>query len=45
MTWEATVLLNGIPTKMSFKAESAVQARTYFETFGKVISDLRILAS
>ena len=45
MTWQATVLINNIPTKMEFKANSAVQARAYFETFGKVISDLRLMAS
>jgi hypothetical protein len=45
LTWQATVLINNIPTKIEFKADNAVAARAYFETFGKVVSDLRILSS
>jgi hypothetical protein len=45
MTWQATVLINNIPTKMEFKAPNAVAARSYFETFGKVVSDLRLMSS
>jgi hypothetical protein len=45
MTWQATVLINNIPTKMEFKANNAAAARAYFETFGKVVSDLRLMSS
>ena len=45
MTWQAIVLINNIPTKMEFKANNAAAARAYFETFGKVISDLRLMSS
>jgi hypothetical protein len=45
MIWQATVLINNIPTPMTFTAPNAVAARAYFESFGRVVSDLRILSS
>lgn len=42
-TWEAQVLIKGVPTPMRIQANNAVVARSYFENFGKIVSELRIV--
>jgi hypothetical protein len=48
-TWECLVAIpqnngyNPIPTKMTFTAESYIQAKSYFQQFGKLLNDPRIV--
>jgi hypothetical protein len=42
-TWECKVNLNGIPTILTTNAASYLQAKGYFLTFGKLLSDPRIV--
>jgi len=43
MTWEAMVKINGIPQKMLTEAQNYTVAKSYFETFGQVVSTIRIV--
>ena len=43
MKWEATVKINGIPQRMVTEAQNYISAKNYFETFGQVISTIRII--
>jgi hypothetical protein len=43
MTWEAMVKINGIPQRMVTEAQNYVVAKGYFETFGQVVSTIRIV--
>ena len=41
--FETKVLIGGVPTPMQFRAQNAHVARTYFESFGKIVGDVRII--
>lgn len=41
--FETKVLIKGVPTIMQFRAANAYTARGYFEQFGKIVADVRII--
>jgi hypothetical protein len=43
MVWECKVSINNIPTVMRTEAPNYLLARGYFLTFGKLLTDPRII--
>jgi len=49
-TWQATVLVEHtkgyqpMPREMRTEAKNYLEAKAYFETFGKVVSTIRIIS-
>jgi len=41
--WKAKILIDGIPRDMTTNADNQMVARTYFETFGKILNGPRII--
>lgn len=43
MKWECLVKVNGIPVRMVCEMPNLITAKSYFETFGKMMNEPRIL--
>ena len=43
MLWECKVMINGVPTVMTTKANDLITAKGYFVAFGKLLNEPRII--
>jgi len=41
--WECKVKVNGIPTVLTYTAPNLLTAKGYFQTFGQILNEPRII--